>query len=79
MHHFRFTSSSPGAVFVKSDSSGPERKIYLLKNTLWSPSADDPPPLIISTRLSAEWKQYLFDKIRKFCPAEKCDSVCPES
>ena len=26
MHHFRFTTSSPGAVFVKLDSSGPERK-----------------------------------------------------
>ena len=29
MHHFRFTTSSPGGVFVKLDSSGPERKTTL--------------------------------------------------
>ena len=78
MHHFRFNFSSPGVVFVKSESSGPERKINLLKNTSWVPSADDLPSLIIPTGLSAERKQYLFDKIREFCPAEKRDSVCPK-
>jgi len=30
MHHFRFISSSPGTVVVKSESSGPEQKINLL-------------------------------------------------
>ena len=78
MHHFRFTTSSPGAVFVKVDSSGPERKNNLVKNTIWSPSADDLPPMIIPIGLSAERKQYLFDKIHEFCPAEKRDSVCPK-
>ena len=63
--------SSPGVVFVQSESSGLERKINLLKNTSWVPLADDLPSLIIPSGLSAERKQYLFDKIREFCHAEK--------
>ena len=50
MHHFRFNSSSPGVVFVESESSGLERKINLLKNTSWVPLADNLPSLIIPHR-----------------------------
>ena len=44
MHHFRFSSSSPGAVFVKSGSSAAERKINLLRDMSWAPSANQLPP-----------------------------------
>ena len=33
MYNFRFAASSPGAVFVKSDSSAAEWKINLLRDT----------------------------------------------
>ena len=78
MHHFRFVSSSPGAVFVKTVGSGAERQINLLRNTSWAPSAHDLPDIIVPAGLSSERQQYLFEKIREFCPAEKQDSVCPK-
>ena len=54
MYHFRFVSSSPGAVFVKSVGSGAERKINLLRNTSWAPSAHDLPDVVDPMGLSAE-------------------------
>ena len=78
MQHFRFHSSSPGTVFVKTASSTKEREIKLLKDTSWTPSANQLPPVVVPTGLSAERQQYLYDKIREFCPAEKQDSVCPK-
>jgi len=78
MHHFRFASSSPGAVFVKSVGSDNERKINLLKNATWNPSAHELPPVVVPSGLSRERQQYLFDKIREFCPADKQDIVCPK-
>ena len=78
MHHFRFVSSSPGTLFVKSVDSAAERKINLLKDISWAPSAHQLPPVIIPMGLSAERQQYLYDKIREFCPPEKQDSVCPK-
>ena len=79
MHHFRFVSSSPGAVFVKSVGSGSERKINLLRNTSWAPSAHDLPDVVVPMGLSAEQQKYLYDKIREFCPADKQDSVYPQA
>ena len=78
MHHFRFVSSSPWAVFVKSLGSDAERKINLLKNTSWTPLAHELPNVVVPAGLSVEHWQYLFDKIREYCPAEKQDSVCPK-
>ena len=53
-HHFRFASSSPGAVFVKSVGSNSERKINLLKNATWNPSAHELPPVVVPSGLSRE-------------------------
>ena len=78
MHHFRFVSSSPGTVFVKSVGSATEKNINLLKDTSWTPSAYQLPPVIVPMGLSAERQHYLYDKIREFCPPEKQDSVCPK-
>ena len=78
MQHFRFSSSSPGAVFVKSVGSAAEQKINLLKDMSWAPSANQLPQVVVPMGLSAERQQYLYDKIREFCPPEKQDSVCPK-
>ena len=78
MHNFRFAASSPGAVFVKSDSSAAERKINLLRDASWAPSVHQLPPVIVPTGLSAERQLYLYEKIREYCPPEKQDIVCPK-
>ena len=75
MHHFRFHTSSPGTIFVKTSSTTEERAIKLLKNDIWAPN--QLPSVIPPTGLSAERQQYLYDKIREFCPADKQEIVCP--
>ena len=78
MHHFRFHSSFPGTVFVKTSSTAEERAIKLLKDDTWAPTPDQLPSVIPPTGLSAERQQYLYEKIREFCPADKQDIVCPQ-
>ena len=76
MHHFRFTQQHPGKVFVKDNTNEKERCINLLKDHSWRPSAL--PELIIPPGLSMERQQYLYDKIREYCPEECRDLVCPK-
>lgn len=77
IHHFRFTADAPGCVFVKNSTDGVERKVNLLKDKLWKPSAADLPTMIIPPGLSLERKWYLYNKIREFCPERTKDLVCP--
>ena len=77
MHHFRFTKTHPGKVFVKNKSSDPERCINLLRES-WSPTASEMPEEIVPRGLSLERRWYLHDKIREFCPEEMQDLVCPK-
>ena len=71
MAHFRFSSDSPGYVFVKSSSDATtERKICLLKDTSWLPGVSSLPEEIIPDGLSLTWQWYLYEKIREFSPAE---------
>ena len=77
MHHFRFTSDQLGCVFVKDSSDGAERKINLLKETSWRPSATDLPEVITPPGLPLEREWYLYNKIREFCPDGTKDVVCP--
>lgn len=76
-HHFRFSANHPGCVFVKQFSDSPEVSIKLVRDSSWTPVADDLPPIIPSSGLSSERQEYLFDKIREFCPPEVRDEVCP--
>ena len=78
LHHFRFTATHPGTVFVKASSDGVERSIQLLKDPSWKPTATHLPPVIIPNGLSLERQWYLFDKIREFCADEAKDLVCPK-
>lgn len=70
MHHLTFTREKPGIVVVKDSINGPEREISMLEDHSWKPAADELPSIITPPGLSQERKQYLFDKIREFCPPE---------
>ena len=78
LHHFRFEAKSPGAVYVKSKNNDSERKITLIKDTSWSPSASDLPSVIAPPGLSLERQWYLFEKIREYCSDATKDAVCPK-
>ena len=78
LHHFRFSATHPGCVFVKMSSDDVERCIQLLKDPAWRPTASNLPPVIIPQGLSLERQWYLYDKIREFCSDETKDLVCPK-
>ena len=77
--HFSFSSKEPGTVYVRQscDVSSGERKINLLKDMSWRPSATDLPDEIIPEGLLFSRQWYLHDKIREFVLAELQDLVCP--
>ena len=70
MHHLRFTCEKPDSVLVRDTSDSPEREINLVKEKDWKPAVDDLPAVILPPGLSLERRQYLFEKIREFCPPE---------
>ena len=78
MHHLTFTDSKPGSVIVKDTINSPEREIKFLKDEKWQPRADVLPTVVPPPGLSRERRQYLFDKIREFCPPHCQDLVCPD-
>ena len=77
MHHLTFSRLKPGVVTVKDSVTSPERDITLLLDKNWKPTATDLPPIIPPQGLSQERQQYLYDKIREFCPPECQDLMCP--
>ena len=77
MHHLTFSSLKPGVVVVKDSVTSPERALNLLWDDKWKPNAADLPPIIPPLGLSLKRRQYLYDKIREFCPPESQDLVCP--
>ena len=78
LHQFRFSVAKRGVVFVKELSTATEREIRLVRDDSWKPSPHELPVVVIPNGLSAERKQYLYDKIREFCPDDKKDTVCPK-
>lgn len=76
-HHFRFTIDSPGVVFVKEFSDSDEIAVNLLKDEPWVPNSRQ-----LQTRYtgldSLERQQYLFEKVREFCPSDVQDRVYPK-
>ena len=77
MHHFRFSASNPGVVYVKISCNDTEKEIKLLK-TPWQPTLANMPNIIPPPGLTLERQWYLFNKIREFCPDESKDLVCPK-
>ena len=78
MHHLTFTSEKPGIVSVQESSTSPAKEINMLKSTSWKPTRHQLPDTVTPAGLPPERQQYLFEKIREFCPAECQDAVCPE-
>jgi len=76
--HFRFTHTNPGVVYVKSSSSGDEKKISLLKDQSWQPSPNQLPQVVVPNGLPPERQVYLYEKIREFCTDATKDLVCPK-
>ena len=56
LHHFRFDSNSPGAVYVKERSSDSKHQITLTKDTFWHPSVNNLPDVVVPPGLSLEWQ-----------------------
>lgn len=78
MHHLTFSEDLPGTALVKDSVTSPEREINLLQDRSWTPTSSDLPSIIAPPGLSLERRQYLFDKIREFCPPDCQDLVCPD-
>ena len=57
-HHFRFSSTTPGVVFVKQHADTEECEICLLNDRSWSPAHSDLPPIIHPLRLSLDHQWY---------------------
>ena len=77
LQHLRFTATHPGACFFKETPDGEERMIAILRDPYWRPSSHVLAPVIPPQGLSAERQQYLYEKIRDFCPPHCKDIVCP--
>ena len=78
MHHLTFTETKPGYALVKDSVDSPERELKLVEDDKWKPQPTDLPSIIPPPGLSLERRQYLFEKIREFCPEECQDLVCPD-
>ena len=65
-HHFTLSASKPGVVTLKGYADSPSTTFSLLCDD-WTPAADEMPPVISPSGLSAERQRYLFNQIREFC------------
>ena len=77
LHHFRYSASSPGTVFVKTQADAEESALDLLLAD-WQPSPSTLPQRIEPRGLSDERQWYLYERIRPFCSYAHRDTVCPE-
>ena len=77
MYHLTFTETKPRYALVKDSVDSPERELKLVEDDKWKPQPTDLPSIIPPPGLSLERRQYLFEKIREFCP-ECQDLVCPD-
>ena len=77
LHHFCYSASSPGIVYVKTNAVAEESALDLLRED-WRPSPSTLPQRIQPRGLSDERKWYLYERIRPFCLHEHRDTVSPE-
>ena len=78
LHHLRFSSASPGCIFVKERAGSTEVKRNILKDKNWAPKVDQLPPILPPSGLSLKRQWYLYKKIREFCPDHLKDTTCPQ-
>ena len=55
MHHFRFTASDPGCLYVRDSSSDQEHRINLLRDRSWRPSPHVLPQQLVPLGLNLEF------------------------
>ncbi|XP_065941872.1 uncharacterized protein [Magallana gigas] len=82
MRHFRFSSLSPGKLFVKSHADDSEREITLLKSSI-SPeditTGSVMPDILPTGGITSERQRYLFRVVRPFVRDPFKDTTCPEA
>ena len=78
-HHFRFSASKPGTVFVRSSCSSEEKAIKIFKKKVTAASVKRAklPPIILPAGLTEERKKYLYEQIRPFVSPQYQDATCP--
>ena len=76
-HHFHFSSSTPGTVFVKEHADTPEVPLPILRHS-WQPTQGELPPRVEPKGLSDERQWYLYERIHPFCAHEHRNTVTPE-
>lgn len=76
LHHFRFSSQTPGTVFFNVEPNDEEQSFLLLNDRrvdVGLMPTEIPPP-----GLPLQRQQYLFDKIREFVRDDAREVVCPQ-
>jgi len=68
--HFRFSSDHPGKVFARATHDGPETAFTLVRRNCEDQLKRGFPDVIPPPGLSRERQQYLYERIREFCPEE---------
>ena len=76
-HHFKLSCDTPGLVVAKTSASGMEQEIKMLHDG-WNPHMTTLPAVIPPPGLPLVRQQYLFEKIRPYCPESVRDLVCPK-
>ena len=75
-HHFSMSANAHGKLRVKKEADGEEHELTLLRGN-WLPTADSLPAIITPPGLPLARQQYLFEKVRPYCPDSVKDVVCP--
>lgn len=81
MRHFRFSSLSPGTLFVKSHADDTEREITLLKPTVRHEDLTTGrvmPEILPPGGMTLERQRYLFRMVRPFVRDPFKDTTCPD-
>ena len=79
-HHFRFSSSEPGKVFIREFPSSAEFSVSIIKDQekLQTVLTSDP-EIIRRPGLSAERAWYLYENVRQHCEGDiHKDTTCPK-
>ena len=77
--YFRFSSSTPGIVYVRTSCSAEEKPIKIFKKKVTAATVKRArlPPLIPPAGLTDERRKYLYEQIRPFVSPQYQDVTCP--
>lgn len=80
LHHLVFSADTPGIALIREYNDSEVKRISLLtaSHKDWKLTPNLMPPQIKPDGLSQERKEYLYEKIREFCPPECRNIVFPD-